>query len=82
MEAQVDAGRCKAIGLSNFNSVQIERVFAGARIKPANLQVELHAYFQQEPLRNVCKKHGITVCAYGSLGSSGRLRSPALSDAQ
>ena len=73
MEAQVDAGRCKSIGLSNFNSEQIERIMQSARIKPANLQIELHAYFQQKPLRELCAKHGITVTAYGSLGSKGRL---------
>jgi len=73
MEEQVDAGRSKAIGLSNFNSIQIERIVQSARIKPANLQVELHAYFQQKSLRQVCLKHGISVCAYGPLGSRARV---------
>jgi len=41
MEAQVAAGRTKAIGLSNFNERQIERVVANATIKPANLQVKI-----------------------------------------
>ena len=72
METQVDEGRCKSIGLSNFNSNQIERIDKSAPIKPSNLQVELHAYFQQKPLRQLCAKHGITVCAYGPLGSKGR----------
>ena len=72
MEAQVDAGRAKSIGLSNFNSHQIECVVQSARIKPANLQVELSLYFQQKQLREFCKKHDITVCAYGPLGSTGR----------
>ncbi|XP_057372581.1 1,5-anhydro-D-fructose reductase-like [Daphnia carinata] len=73
MESQVDAGRAKAIGLSNFNSHQIERIVQTSRIKPANLQVEMHAYFQQKRLRTYCKKHGIIVCAYGPLGSKGRI---------
>ena len=73
METQVDAGRAKAIGLSNFNSHQIARIVLTSRIKPANLQVEMHAYFQQKQLRAFCKKHGITVCAYGPLGSRGRV---------
>lgn len=77
MEAQVDAGRAKSIGLSNCNSKQIERIVQSARIKPANLQVEVHAYFQQKPLRAFCAQHGITVCAYGSLGSSGRVEENA-----
>lgn len=72
MESQVDAGRTKSIGLSNFNSQQIEKIVESARIKPANLQVELSLYFQQKPLREFCKKHAITICAYGPLGSAGR----------
>lgn len=72
MEAQVDAGRAKAIGLSNFNSQQIRKIVESARIKPTNLQVELCLYFQQKPLREFCKKHEITVCGYASLGSPGR----------
>jgi len=39
MEAQVDAGKAKSIGLSNFNLEQIERIVTSARIQPANLQV-------------------------------------------
>lgn len=39
MEALVDAGKTKAIGLSNYTSEQVERIMKVARIKPANLQV-------------------------------------------
>jgi len=72
MELQVDAGRAKAIGVSNFNSEQIERIIKNARIRPANLQVELNVYFPQKPLREFCSKHGITVVAYAPFGSPGR----------
>ncbi|CAG0904323.1 unnamed protein product, partial [Darwinula stevensoni] len=73
MEEQVDAGRAKSIGISNFSEEQVTRIVKNARIKPANIQVELHAYFQQKPLRELCKKHDITVVAYGPLGSPGRV---------
>ncbi|XP_047099292.1 1,5-anhydro-D-fructose reductase-like [Schistocerca piceifrons] len=69
MEAQVDAGRARSIGLSNFNARQIKRVWQSARIKPANLQVEMHAYFQQRELRAFCRALDITVCAWGPLGT-------------
>ncbi|XP_049768329.1 1,5-anhydro-D-fructose reductase-like [Schistocerca cancellata] len=69
MEAQVDAGRTRSIGLSNFNARQIKRVWQSARIKPANLQVEMHAYFQQRELRAFCRALDITVCAWGPLGT-------------
>jgi len=72
MEEQVDSGLTRAIGISNFNIKQIERIVKVARVHPENIQVEVNVYFQQKPLREVCKKHGITVCSYGSLGSPGR----------
>ncbi|XP_069954439.1 aldo-keto reductase family 1 member A1-like [Cherax quadricarinatus] len=69
MEAQVDAGKVKAIGLSNFNSQQIERIVKVARIQPAVLQMEVHAYHMQKKLRGVCKKLGIPVCAFAPLAA-------------
>jgi len=42
MEAQVDAGRAKSIGISNYNVKQIERTMKIARIPPVNHQVGLH----------------------------------------
>jgi alcohol dehydrogenase (NADP+) len=71
MEEQVDAGRAKTIGLSNYNISQIETVLKSARIKPANLQVELHVFLQQNALVDFCHKNGITVVAHTPLGSPG-----------
>jgi len=71
MEAQVDAGLVKGIGISNFNIKQIQRIIDNARIPPVNLQVELHAYHQQKELVDFCKKHKIAVTAYSPLGSPG-----------
>lgn len=41
LEKAVDDGLVKAIGLSNFNSKQIQEVIDNARIKPSVLQVTL-----------------------------------------
>nr|CAH7761418.1 unnamed protein product [Callosobruchus chinensis] len=71
MEEQVDASRTKAIGLSNFNKRQVEKVLKCARIKPASLQVELHVLLQQKELVEFCQKNGIVVVAYSPLGSPG-----------
>lgn len=69
MESQVKSGLVKAIGLSNCNEAQIIRICQNADIKPAVLQVEMHAYFQQTNVLNLCKKLGVAVTAYAPLGS-------------
>ncbi|XP_042242440.1 aldo-keto reductase family 1 member A1-like [Homarus americanus] len=74
MEEQVDAGRAKDIGLSNFNSQQIEKIMKVARIPPAILQVEVHAYLLQRPLRALCQRHNITVCGFMPLGAPHRAK--------
>ncbi|CAG0880029.1 unnamed protein product [Cyprideis torosa] len=77
MEDEVDAGRIRTIGVSNFNEEQIRRLNLGARkYKVAVNQVELHAEFQQKAMRKFCSRHRIVIMAYGPLGSPGR--NPAL----
>ncbi|KAF7284926.1 hypothetical protein GWI33_017405 [Rhynchophorus ferrugineus] len=69
MEEQVNKGLVKALGVSNFNGEQLQRLYDNSVIKPAVLQVELHAYMQQKDLRALCKKLGVAVTAYSPLGS-------------
>ena len=69
MEKIVAKGKTKAIRVSNFNKKQIERILDVCKVKPANLQVEIHAYFSNRTLVNYCKAKGISVCAYAPLGS-------------
>lgn len=71
MEKQVKIGRARSIGLSNFNEEQVSSIWKNAQIKPSNLQVELHAYMQQNSLRKLCETHNIAVTAYSPLASPG-----------
>lgn len=71
MEQQVKDGLTQSIGLSNYNATQVQKIYENAEIKPAVLQVELHAYLQQKELREACKKLNIAVTAYSPLGSPG-----------
>jgi len=64
MEDQVEAGLARSIGVSNFNSSQVHRILSVARIPLASVQVELHAYYQQKELHNICKDNGISLVAY------------------
>lgn len=71
MEEQVDAGRTKAIGLSNFNENQIQNILKSCRIQPACLQIEVHLFLQQKELVNFCHQNNILVVAYSPLGNPG-----------
>lgn len=72
MEKLVQAGLTKSIGLSNFNSKQVERVLAIATVKPVVNQVECHPYLPQRKLSAFCRDRGIAITAYSPLGSPAR----------
>ncbi|ELT96012.1 hypothetical protein CAPTEDRAFT_215532 [Capitella teleta] len=72
LEKAVDDGLVKAIGLSNFNSRQIDDVIRNGRIKPSVLQVEVHPYLSQEKLVKFCQERDIVVTAYSPFGSPDR----------
>lgn len=69
MEALVDVGLCKAIGLSNFNRRQVEEVVRICRHPVSVLQCECHPYLQQRDLVEYCRAQNIAFQAYSPLGS-------------
>ncbi|CAG7830994.1 unnamed protein product [Allacma fusca] len=73
MEGLCDLGLTRTIGLSNFNSQQIDRILGVCRIPPSILQVELNVSFQQPELVKYCHERQIIPCAYAPLGSLGRI---------
>ncbi|KAJ2163142.1 hypothetical protein GGF46_000071 [Coemansia sp. RSA 552] len=68
MEALVDSGKVRAIGVSNFNQKVLEKMIPQCRIVPATNQVEVHPYNQERELVKYCKDQGIYVTAYCPLG--------------
>ncbi|KAK3108825.1 hypothetical protein FSP39_016599 [Pinctada imbricata] len=71
MENLVDAGLARSIGVSNFNSDQVERICNIARIKPVTNQIECHLHFPNAKLAEFCKQRDITISAYSPLSAPG-----------
>jgi diketogulonate reductase-like aldo/keto reductase len=69
MEDAVKSGKVKAIGVCNFTIQHLERLKKTATIwPPAVNQIECHPLFPQKELVDYCRKEGIVVQAYSSLG--------------
>jgi len=68
MEACVDDGLTKHIGVSNFNIKHIKNLLKTARIKPEMNQVESHPLLQQNGLFEYCQSEGIHLTGFSPLG--------------
>jgi alcohol dehydrogenase (NADP+) len=68
MEALVDPGQCRAIGLSDVTLEKLKTIYDAARIKPAIVQVESHPYLPETELLDYCKQQGIVLLAFAPLG--------------
>ncbi len=69
MEALVDKGLVKQIGVCNYNTGLIHDLMSYARIAPAMLQVESHPFLTQEKLIRCAGAYGIPVTAFSPLGA-------------
>ncbi len=71
LEAAYKAGKLRAIGLSNFDVAQTQRILDECEVVPAINQVECHPYFPQTELKALLKKHDIALQAWFPLGGRG-----------
>ena len=72
MEKCVELGLAKSIGVSNFNSVQIQAILDTCKIKPVTNQIECHPFLPQKKMKKFCEKNGILLTAFRPLGGQKR----------
>lgn len=61
------SGRARAIGVANFNEIQLTELMEHSDIVPAVNQIEYHPLCNPENLRCFCQASGIVVQAYAPL---------------
>lgn len=66
-----NAGKIKAIGVSNFMPEHLNTLLESTEIIPAVNQIEIHPNFQQDDLRLYCAEYSIAVESWSPIGGSG-----------
>lgn len=78
MEELYEAGRIRAIGVSNCLPHHLEVIFEDAKVKPMVDQLELHVGYLQLAAVNYCREHDIIVQAWSPLGRRRVLEEPVV----
>ena len=78
MEAAVDAGLTKGIGISNFSSAELQELSKIARIQPAANQIQFSPFEYRAGLVAAGEEAGVVSQAYSPLGTGRHLDGPAL----
>lgn len=68
LEELYQTGKVRAIGVSNFNVEQLERVVKMGEVKPHVLQSESHPHWTTKGVRNWCRDQGVAFQGYAPLG--------------
>ncbi|HET7577646.1 MAG TPA: aldo/keto reductase [Bacillales bacterium] len=80
MEELYEAGKIRAIGLSNFHAHHIKDILADAKVRPMVDQLEFHPLLIQEELREFCKAEQIQMEAWSPLAHGKLLEDPTLKE--
>jgi 2,5-diketo-D-gluconate reductase A len=78
MEDLRDEGLIRSIGVCNFHTHHLERIFAMARYFPVINQVEIHPWLTQEPLIDFHQRHNVMSQAWSPLARGQILEEPTL----
>jgi 2,5-diketo-D-gluconate reductase A len=78
MEEIYASGRCRSIGVSNFQAHHLRRLFSETEVRPAVNQIEVHPYLTQEELRAFDADHEIVTEAWSPIAQGKVLDDPAI----
>lgn len=78
MEAAVDAGLTKGIGISNFSAAELAELGKVARIQPVVNQVLFSPFDYRAALVEACEAANVVVQAYSPLGTGRHLDGPVV----
>lgn len=78
LEDAYEAGKLRAIGVSNFLQGDLENLLEGCRIKPMVNQILLHITNTDKALLEYCRAQGILVEAYSPIAHGEALKNPAI----
>lgn len=78
LEAAYEAGKCRAIGVSNFLQKDLENIFANCKIKPMVNQILTHIGNTPFDLIEYCKAQNILVEAYSPIAHGELLKDERL----
>jgi 2,5-diketo-D-gluconate reductase A len=78
MEEISRSGRCRAIGVSNFQPHHLQRLFDETETVPAVNQIEVHPYLGQEEVRAFGAEHGIVTEAWSPIAQGKVLDDPTV----
>lgn len=70
MEAAVQGGGVRALGVSNFSEAHLEALLPTCAIRPVVNQVEVHPWLQRRALCAYCAAQGIGIQAYSPLAKA------------
>lgn len=80
LEDAYEAGKLRAIGVSNFEQADLENLLDGCRVKPMVNQVLAHVSNTPFELMEFCRKNDILVVAYSPIAHGEMLKNGVVAD--
>jgi diketogulonate reductase-like aldo/keto reductase len=78
MEAAVEAGLTKGIGISNFSTAELQELSRTSEIQPAVNQIQFSPFEYRRALVEACEAANVVAQAYSPLGTGRHLADPVV----